>query len=63
MGNDNTVLWFFIFLITGLAIVWAIGSFIAWDMLWFIHSVAGRIIGVIFFILCINGAIKNLEDF
>ena len=63
MESDNTVLWFFIYLIISCAIVWAIGSFIAWDMLWFIHTIAGRILGVIFFIICIGSAIKGLEEF
>jgi type VI protein secretion system component VasK len=60
--ESEDVLWFFIFLIIGCAIVWAIGSFIAWDMLWFIHSVVGRILGVMFFIGCIGGAVKNVEE-
>jgi type VI protein secretion system component VasK len=59
----NDVLWFFIFLIISCAIVWAAGSFIAWDMLWFIHSVVGRIFGIILFIACISSAVKNVEEF
>lgn len=56
------VLWFFIYLIIGLAIVWIIGSFISMDMLWFIHSLAGRIIAVIFFIGCLSAAIKQVSE-
>jgi type VI protein secretion system component VasK len=56
---DNKFLWFLIYLILGLAVVWGIGSFIAWDMLWFIHSLIGRVLGVIFFIIILGGAIEE----
>jgi hypothetical protein len=56
------VLWFFIFLIISCAIVWVIGSYIAWDMLWFIHTVVGRSLGMIFLIISIGSAIKGVEE-
>jgi hypothetical protein len=56
---DNRFLWFLIYLVLGLAAVWVIGSFIAWDYLWFIHSLAGRIFGILFFIFILGGAIEE----
>jgi hypothetical protein len=56
------VLWFFIFLILGCAIVWIVGSFIAWDMLWFIHGWVGRLIAAIFFIGIVSGAAKEADE-
>jgi len=60
--NDNPALWFLIYLILGLTVVWGIGSFIAWDMLWFIHSLIGRVLGVIFTIIILGGAIEESSN-
>jgi len=60
--NDSITLWFLIFLVIGLAIVWAIGSFISADMLWFIHSWVGRLLAVIFGIMVIRSAIEQATD-
>ena len=55
-------LWFMIFFLIGCTIVWLIGSFIAMDMLWFIHSWVGRIIAVITVIAAIKGGIDSVKD-
>jgi len=60
--NDSPFLWFLIYLVLGLALVWVIGSFITWDMLWFIHSIVGRILAVIFVIVNLSAAIKQSTE-
>jgi hypothetical protein len=57
--SDNPFLWFLIYLILGLAVVWLIGAFITWNLLWFISSVVGRIFGILFFISVLGGAIEE----
>jgi hypothetical protein len=55
------ILWFFIFLILGCAFVWIVGSFVAWDMLWFINGWFGRLIAAIFFIAIAASAGKEAD--
>jgi len=58
---ENKELWFLISLVIGCAIVWLIGSFISFDMLWFIHSWVGRIIAVVMLIAIIKGAADSTQ--
>jgi hypothetical protein len=62
LDMDSKLLWFIIFLIIGLVIIWGIGAYIAWDMLWFIHTVVGRILGVIFLISSLVAAGKTSQE-
>jgi hypothetical protein len=59
---DNKVLWFLIYLILSCAVVWGIGAFITFNMLWFWTSWIGRLIGIICLISVSSGAAKEVDD-
>lgn len=49
----------FLSLVAGIIVIWALGSFITFDMLWFIHSVIGRLIALIGMIGIINTSLQD----
>jgi hypothetical protein len=59
---DNKFLWFLIFLIIGLAVVWLVGAFVAWNLLWFLSGVVGRIMGILCFLAVLSTAIEESTD-
>jgi CHASE2 domain-containing sensor protein len=59
---ENKGLLFLILVLIGCTIVWLIGSFVTFDMLWFWHTVIGRVIGLFFFIIVLGSAIKEVGE-
>jgi len=57
--NDSPVLWFLIYFVIGIAIVWLIGAFIAWNLLWFVATLGGRLLAVFFVIIVLGSSIKQ----
>jgi hypothetical protein len=59
---ENKVLQFFIYVIIGCAGLWAIGSFITFDMLWFIHTWLGRLVAIVILLFIISGVGKEVYE-
>ena len=59
--ESHRVLWFFIYFIMALAIVWVVGSFITWNLLWFISGWFGRVVALIFFFISMGFAGEQVE--
>jgi hypothetical protein len=62
METHEKIIFFLISFVVGCAVVWGVGAFITFDMLWFIHGWFGRLIAIIFLFLIIGGAAKSVED-
>lgn len=59
---DNKVLWFLIFMLIGCFILWLIGSFVTFDLLWFWHSWVGRLIAIVFFLIITKSSINQADE-
>lgn len=59
MEDINNFIFKLIGLIMGLTVFWLIGSFITFNLTWFLDSLLGRIIGIIIFLASISTAFSN----
>lgn len=61
--NDNKFLWFLIFVIISSTFCWLIGSFITFDLLWFLNSPIARLFASIIFIVILVSSAKAVDEY